>query len=390
MALPLIYNARSVKVRWASTTIAVLGIAGVVAIFVAMLSMARGFQATLVASGSPANAIVRRGGSLSEMESAISLDQIRVITDTPGVMRSSEGIPLISPEVVLVASLPQKATGAYALVQVRGVSARALEVRETINIAAGRYFRPGIAEVVVGSNVAHMYRNCGLGDTAHFGGRNWTVVGILDSGGSAFDSEIWCDAILLNQTYSRPASMYQAATVKLSSPEELFAFKQGLTSDPRMTVEVEREVDYYERQSQVVTTMIRVLGFLVVFIMAIGAVFGALNTMYSAVAARYREIATIRSLGFGSGSIIISFLLESVFIALIGGVIGCLAVLPINGYTASTLNFQTFSSLAFAFRVTPDLLAEGMLFALLMGIVGGLFPAIRAARLPVAIALRSL
>ncbi len=390
MALPLIYNVRSVRVRWASTAIAVLGIAGVVAVFVAMLSMARGFKATLVASGSPGNAIIRRGGSLSEMESAITLDQVRVIADAPGVLRSAEGIPLLSPEVVLIATLPQKNTGENALIQLRGVSERALEVRETAKIARGRYFRPGIAEVVVGKNIAHAYRDCDLGDTPRFGGREWTVVGILDAGGSAFDSEIWCDAVLLNQTYNRPASLYQSATVKITSPEALFEFKRVLTSDPRLTVDVERERDYYERQSQVVTTMIRVFGFLIVIIMGIGAVFGALNTMYSAVAARFREIATIRSLGFGSGSIIISFLCESVFIALIGGLIGCLAALPLNGFTASTLNFQTFSNLAFAFQVTPDMLLQGMLFSLLMGVGGGLFPSIRAARVPVAIALREL
>jgi putative ABC transport system permease protein len=389
MALPLIYNARSVRVRWAATSIAVLGIAGVVAVFVAMLSMARGFKATLVASGSPGNAIVRRGGSLSEMESAITLDQFRVIADAPGIMRGAGGMPLLSAEVVLITSLQQK-NGVYALVQLRGVSERALEVRGTVKIARGRFFRPGIAEVVVGNNVAHLYRDCVPGGTIHFGGRAWTVVGILDAGGSAFDSEIWCDAILLNQTYNRPGSFYQAVTVTMASPDALFEFRRMLTTDPRLTVDVEREIDYYERQSQVVTTMIRVLGFMVVVIMGIGAVFGALNTMYSAVAARYREIATIRSLGFGSGSIIISFLCESIFIALIGGVIGCLAVLPLNGFTASTLNFQTFSNLAFAFQVTPDLLLQGMLFALLMGIGGGLLPAIRAARLPVAIALREL
>jgi len=389
MPIPLIYNARSVRVRWASTSIAVLGIAGVVAVFVAMLSMARGFKATLVASGSPANAIVRRGGSLSEMESAVTLDQVRVVADAPGVQRSSDGVPLISPEGVLIASLQQK-TGTYALVQLRGVSERALEVRETVKIARGRFFRPGIAEIVAGSNVAHLYRGCDVGGSIQFGGRTWKVVGVLDSGGSAFDSEIWCDAVLLNQTYNLPASICQAVTVKLNAPAALFAFRRAVTSDPRLTVDVEREIDYYERQSQVVTTMIRVLGSMVVFIMSIGAVFGALNTMYSAVAARYREIATIQSLGFGSGSIIVSFLCESVFIALIGGVIGCLAVLPLNGFTASTLNFQTFSNLAFAFQVTPDLLLEGMLFSLLMGIGGGLLPAIRAARLPVAIALREL
>ncbi|MBP1722064.1 MAG: efflux pump, inner rane subunit [Deltaproteobacteria bacterium] len=300
MVLPLIYNVRSVRMRWASSSMAILGIAGVVAVFVAMLSMARGFKETLVASGSPDNAIIRRGGSLSEMESAITLDQVRVVADAPGVLRSPEGVTIISPEVVLIATLPQKSTGVYALVQLRGVSDRALEVRETVKVARGRYFRPGIAEVVVGKNVAHAYRDCELGDTPRFGGREWKVVGILDSGGSAFDSEIWCDAILLNQTYNRPASLFQSATVKITSPDALFAFKEVLGADPRLTVEVERERDYYERQSQVVTTMIRVFGFLIVMIMGIGAVFGALNTMYSSVAARFREIATIRSLGFGT------------------------------------------------------------------------------------------
>ncbi|MCX5886090.1 MAG: ABC transporter permease [Proteobacteria bacterium] len=390
MALPLIYNLRSVRVRWASTSIAVLGIAGVVAVFIAMLSMARGFKATLVASGLPSNAIVRRGGSLSEMESAITIDQVRIASDAPGVMRTADGLPLISPEVVMVASIPQVGTGINALIQVRGVSKRALEIRDVVKISEGGFFRTGLAEIVVGRNLVNSYQNCKIGDSAHYGGRDWTVVGILDSGGSAFDSEIWCDAFLLNQSYNRPASIYQSATVRLTSPDALFEFKNALSNDPRLTVTVERETEYYERQSQVVTTMIRVLGFLVVLIMGIGAVFGALNTMYSAVAARVREIATIRSLGFGRGSIIISFLCESVIIALIGGIIGCIAVLPINGYTASTLNFQTFSNLAFAFKITPDLLIKGILFALFMGLLGGLFPAIRAARLPVAEALRAL
>jgi putative ABC transport system permease protein len=390
MAIPLIYNLRSVKVRWTSTSIAVLGIAGVVGVFVAMLSMARGFQATLVASGSPHNAMVRRGGSMSEMESVVTLEQIRVITDAPGVMRKADGTPLISPEVVVIASFPQRGTGTDALVQIRGVSERTLEVRDNVKIAAGRFFRPGLAEIVVGRNAAHMYRNCALGDKPHFGGREWTVVGIFDSKGSAFDSEIWCDTVVLNQTYNRPAYIFQSVTVHLSLPSSLLEFKSALITDPRLTVEVEREIDYYERQSYAVTTMIRVLGFLVTSIMGIGAIFGALNTMYSAVAARVREIATIRALGFGGGSVVLSFLCESFFISLIGGVLGCIVVLPINGFTTSTINWQTFSNLAFAFRVTPDLLGEGILFALIMGLVGGLLPAIRAARLPVAEALRAL
>jgi putative ABC transport system permease protein len=212
----------------------------------------------------------------------------------------------------------------------------------------------------------------------------------MDAGGSAFDSEIWCDGLVLNQTYKRPAFVYQAVTVRLTSPYALAELKNSITSDPRLTVQVERETEYYERQSQMVTTIIKVLGFLVALVMGIGAVFGALNTMYSAISARVREIATMRALGFSEWSIILSFICESLFIALLGGIIGCIIVFPINGYTTSTINWQTFSNVAFAFRITPGLLAEGIIFALLMGLIGGLSPSIRASRLPVSVALREL
>jgi len=218
----------------------------------------------------------------------------------------------------------------------------------------------------------------------------WTVVGVMDSGGSAFDSEVWADNVVLNQTYKRPDDLFSSVTVRLTAPGALLAFKEALARDPRLTVQADREVEYYAKQSQAVSTMIRVLGFLVAFIMAIGAVFGAFNTMYSAVSARSREIATLRALGFGPGSVIAAFLLESLVIAFAGGLVGCVAVLPINGMTTDALNWQTFSQLAFAFRVTPDLLLKGLLFALFMGFWGGLLPSIRAARLPIATALREL
>jgi putative ABC transport system permease protein len=223
-----------------------------------------------------------------------------------------------------------------------------------------------------------------------FGGGTWTVVGIFDAGGSAFDSELWCDALVLNQVYMRPQNIFQSITVHLTSPGAFAEFKDALTSDPRLTVEAEREQTYYEKNSQALTNLIRVLGTLVAFIMGIGAVFGALNTMYSAISERTREIATMRALGFGGGSVVASFVFESLFIAGLGGVIGCVAVLPINGWTTGTINFQTFSHLAFAFKITPGLLAVGVGFALLMGLVGGLPPALRAVRRPVAAALREL
>jgi putative ABC transport system permease protein len=389
MAIPLIYNLRSLRARWTSTIVAVLGIAGTVGVFIAMLSLARGFQATLVASGSAGNAIVRRAGATSEMDSMIGLDQVRVIEDAPGVARGDVGA-LASSEVVVVAAFPLKSTGTDANVQVRGVSPKALAVRDSVKVVAGRFFEPGLTELVVGRNVASSYSGFELGKTVRFGGGTWTVVGIFDAGASAFDSELWCDANVLNQVFQRPQNLIQSVTVRLASPDALGRFKDALTADPRVTVQVEREIDYYAKQSQQLTTLITVLGTIVALVMGIGAVFSALNTMYSAVAERSREIATMRALGFSSRSVVMSFVVEALCIAAVGGVLGCAVVLPLNGLTTGTINWQTFSHLAFAFRVTPLLLVAGMVFALLMGLVGGVPPAIRAARQRIAVALREL
>lgn len=389
MAIPVIYNFRSVKARWTSSIVAVLGIAGTVGVFIAMLSLAFGFRATLVKSGSPQNALVRRAGATSEMDTAVTLDQIKVIQDAPGIARDATG-ELISPEVVVVAAFPLKATGTDANVQVRGVSPQALQVRPSVKLIAGRFFQPGLDELVVGKNAVTTYAGFSLGSTVKFGGGTWKVVGVFDSGGSAFDSELWCDANVLNQVYKRPLNAFQDMTVRLTSPDALNAFKDSLTADPRLTVQVDREQEYYESQSRALTTLIVVLGTLVASVMGVGAVFGALNTMYSAVAERSREIATMRALGFGSGSVVFSFIVEALLISFLGGVLGCLAVLPLNGFTTSTLNWQTFSNVAFAFQITPLLLLGGIGFALLMGLVGGVPPAVRAATRPVAAALRSL
>jgi putative ABC transport system permease protein len=389
MAIPIVYNLRSVRQRWTSSVVAVLGIAGTVGVFVAMLSLARGFRATLVASGSPSNALIMRAGSNTEMVGAVALDQVRVIEGAPGIARDANG-PLVSPEVVVIAPFPMKSTGTDANVQIRGVSAKALEVRPSVHIIAGRFLQPGLNEVVVGKNAEAIYSGLDLGTTVKFGGGIWNVVGIFDAGGSAFDSEIWCDANILDQIYKRPANIYQSVTVRLQSADAFPKFKDTLTSDPQLTVSVDREIDYYTKQSQALTTLITVLGSMVAAVMGIGAVFGALNTMYSAVSERGREIATMRALGFRPGSVIFSFMAEALLIAGIGGLIGCIAVLPLNGLTTSTLNFQTFSHLAFAFKITPLLLLGGMIFALGMGLVGGTPPAIRAARRPVSAALREL
>ena len=387
MAIPLSYSLNSLRVRWTSTLVAVLGIAGTVGVFVAMLSLAKGFKTTLVSSGSPRNALVLRGGATSEMESGISLDQERVVEDVLGVARDSSG-PLVSPEVVVVAAFPLRATGTDANVQVRGVSQKALQVRDNVKVVSGQFFQPGRNQLVVGRNVAATYAGFNLGQTVKFGGGSWTVVGVFDAGGSAFDSEIWCDANVLDAVYKRPQNVFQSVTARLSSPAAFTAFKDALTSDPRVTLQAERELDYYEKQSRAITRLIVVLGTMVAVVMGVGAVFGALNTMYSAVAERSREIATMRALGFGAGSVVTSFVFEALCIAFVGGVLGCICVLPLNGFTTGTMNWQTFSHMAFAFRITPSLLAGGLIFALLMGVAGGVPPAIRAARARIAVRWR--
>ena len=387
--VPVSYNFRSIRARWTSTIVAILGIAGTVGVFVAMLSLANGFKATLVASGSPGNALVMRAGSSSEMMGGITLDSVKLVQDAPGIARDAQG-PLVTQEVVGVMPFPLITTGTDANVQVRGVSPNVLRIRTFAKIAQGRMFQPGLYELVVGKNATKSYAGLKFGDTVNFSGSTWKVVGIFDAGGSSFDSEVWCDSKLLNEVLKRPDNIFQSVTVHLTSPAAFQQLKDSLVTNPQLNVDVMREIDYYAKQSTAMTTLIRVLGGLVAAIMAVGAVFGALNTMYSAVSERGREIATMRAVGFSSWNVILSFLFEALLISFAGGIIGCLAVLPLNGITTNTMNFQTFSNLAFAFKITFSLLLMGVLFALVMGILGGVFPAIRAARRPVAQALREL
>jgi putative ABC transport system permease protein len=389
MTIPIIYNVRSVRARWTSTIVAVAGIAGTVGVFIAMLSLARGFRATLVSSGSADNALITRAGATSEMTSGVGIDSVKIIQDAPGIARGADG-PLVTSEAVLMAPIPLLSTGTDANVELRGVSPNVLAIRSNVKIKEGRMFQAGLNEVIVGRNANKTYSGLTLGNTISLGSARWHVVGIFDAGGSAFDSEVWGDSHLLNGAYKRPDTLSQSVTVHLDSPAALQQLKDSLTSDPRLNVDVTREIDYYSKQSTRMTTLITTLGGFVAAIMAIGAVFGALNTMYSAVAERGREIATMRALGFGAVAVIVSFSIEALLISFVGGGVGCLAVLPLNGLTTSTMNFQTFSNLAFAFKITPELLVKGIVFALVMGLIGGLLPAIRAARLPVATALREL
>ncbi len=324
------------------------------------------------------------------MTSGVSIDSVKIIQDAPGIARGADG-PLLTSEAVLMAPIPLRSTGTDANVQLRGVSPNVLTIRRNVRIIEGRMFRPGLSEVIVGKNAKATYTGLTLGNTIRLGNARWQVVGTFDAGGSAFDSEVWGDPHLLNAAYPpRPETLSQSVTVHLTSPAALQQLKDALTSDPRLNVDVTREIDYYSKQSTNMTALITILGGFVAAIMAIGAVFGALNSMYSAVAERGREIATMRALGFNSGNVVLSFLFEALLISFAGGILGCLAVLPLNGFTTSTINFQTFSNLAFAFKITFDLLWMGVVFALIMGVLGGMPPAIRAASRPVASALREL
>lgn len=382
-------NLRTIGQRRGASAAAVFGVAGVVAVFVAVLSIAEGFQKTMTTSGSTDTALVLRSGSDSEMMSGLGRETTRLIADAPGVARSAAG-PMASAELFVVIDLPKRSTGTDANVPLRGVQPAAFEVRDEIEIVEGRTFRPGSNEIIAGKAAAAEFAGLEVGARHRWGESEWRVVGIFSAGGGLAESEIWCDAGVLQPAYRR-GSTFQAVYARLESPAAFDRFKDTLTTDPRLDVKVIRETEYYADQSRTLTGIITGLGTIIAGLMAIGAVFGALNTMYTAVSSRTREIATLRALGFGGGPVVLSVLAESLFLALVGGALGAaVAYLAFNGYQTSTLNWNSFSQVAFAFAVTPRLLVQGIVYALLMGLVGGLFPAIRAARMPVAAALREL
>ena len=382
-------NIRTIGQRLGSSAATVVGVMGVVGVLVAVLSIAEGFRRTLVSAGSPDTAIVLRSGSDSEMTSGLTRDVTRIIAEAPGVARSTQG-PIASSELYVVVDVPKSSTGTDANVPLRGVQPAAFQVRDEVKIVEGRNFEPGRNEIIVGKAASSEFAGLQVGDKKRWGGNEWTVVGHFSANGALAESEIWCDAGVLQPAYRR-GSTFQAVYAKLESPQAFDRFKDTLTTDPRLDVKVIRETEYYEAQSQTLNQIIRGLGVSIAVVMAFGAIFGALNTMYSAVASRTREVATLRALGYGSGPVVISVLLESLALALLGGILGgAVAHAAFNGYQAATMNWSTFSQVAFAFAVTPPLLVLGIIFALFIGLFGGLFPAIRAARMPVASALREL
>ena len=397
MKIPLIYNVRSVIQRPVSTLLTALGIGLVVAVFVAMLALANGFVAALVRTGSPENVLIMRRGADTEMSSGIPRDAVSLISSFAQVARGPDGRPLVSPESYLIINIPRAGsdsincveeicTPSVANVVVRGVSERAWDVRQNVEVTAGRKFASGQSEICVGAKLVGRFAHTEVGSTLRFGGRDWNVVCNFTAGGSSFESEIWGENEQFMGVFRREA--FQSISLRLADPAGFAEAKRAIEADQRVQVDVHRESEYYANQSQLLGSVLRILGIFITVIMSVGAVFGAINTMYAAVSSRTSEIAVLLTLGFKPRNVMMSFLAESAVIAFIGGVIGCLLALPINGVVTSTTNWSSFSEVAFAFRVTPGLLLSGLIFSVVMGIVGGFFPARRAAKMPVVQALR--
>jgi putative ABC transport system permease protein len=387
MALPLSYNVRNLIVRWRVTLLAIFGIGLVVTVFVVLLAMASGFQLVLRATGSTDNGIVIQRGSNSELSSFYSREDANLIAIDPRVARGADGQPLASPEIVIVANLPKRIDGQPTNVTIRGVTPRAFEVRSGIRITQGRNFTPALNEVIVGERIPERFRGLDLGKTVKIQKRDWVVVGVFAADGGAFESEIWGDFDVMGPAFQRSGGQ-SSLTVKLRDPSTVTKFDEEIQANPQMQLLMVQERKYYEDQAGPVSRPLIGLAGFVSIVMGIGAIFGAMNTMYAIVAARTREIGTLRSLGFSRRSILFSFVVESVFLALVGGVVGCLLAYPINGFRTGTGNTASFSEIAFAFRITPFDLIAGITFAVVMGFFGGLLPAARAARLRIANALR--
>lgn len=382
-------NLRNLPQRVGSSVVAVIGVAAVVLVFAAVLSMAKGFERTMISAGSDDTAIIMRSGSTSELNSGLSNEQTLIVGQAPGVLKDGDAA-IMSAELYVVVDVKKKSTNADANVPFRGIQAGAFDVRKDVTLTDGRMFEPGKNEIVVGRAAQQEFLGLDTGSTIRFGQTDWAIVGTFDAGGSVSESELWTDVRVLQNSYRRGNS-FQSVRVKLQSEDSIEELATALEEDPRIDPDVMSEKEYYSGQAEGLSRFIKLIGYPLTILMSIGAVFGALNSMYSSVSVRGKEIATLRALGFGPFAILVSTMVESTLLALIGGLIGGgIAFLAFNGFQVSTLNGPSFSQVVFDFAVTPDLLVDGLYAALIIGAFGGLFPAIRAARLPVAQALREL
>jgi ABC-type lipoprotein release transport system permease subunit len=388
MKIPFVYNLRSVTQRPVSTALTALGIALVVAVFIAMLALANGFIAALVQTGSADNVLLLRRGADSELSSGIPREAISIIAASPHIATAADGRPLVSPETYIVINIPRLGGGAFDVANVvaRGVSDKAFEVRRNVKVVQGRRFASGQSEICVGSKLAGRFNHVNVGDVLRFSNRDWKVVCRFTAEGSSFESEIWGENEQFQNVFR--GSGFQDVAFRLKDPAAFEEVKRSFLADQRIQIDAHRESEFYANQSELLGNILRFLAIMITAIMSVGAVFGAVNTMYAAVSSRTSEIAVLLTLGFHPRSVLASFLAESAIIAFIGGVVGCLLALPINGVVTSTTNWASFSEIAFAFRVTPQLLLAGLTFAVVMGVVGGFFPARRASKMPVVQALR--
>lgn len=386
MKLLLAYSLRNLLARRLTTLLTAGGMALVVFAFAAIVMLAEGLETTLVDSGSYQNAIVIRKSSNSEVQSGVSRDEAAIVETQPEVARDAHGQPLVAKEVVVLINLRKRGSDGTSNVTIRGVSGASLALRPELRLTAGRMPRSGAAEIAVGESIARRFQGAGLNDTLSFAKNDWKVVGIFDAGNTGFSSEIWGDADQLMQAFRRQA--YSSVIFKLQNPGQLETVKRRVESDPRLTADLKREVDYYREQSEMTATFLRILGTALTIIFSIGAVVGAMITMYAAVANRTAEIGTLRAVGFQRSAILAAFLAESLLLGVLGGLGGLFLASFLQFFTVSTTNFQTFSELAFQFRLSPGIVAEGLGFAIVMGLVGGLLPAFRAARMNIVEALR--
>ena len=387
MAIPFTYIARNLLTRRLTTILTAGGMALVVYVFATVLMLAAGLEETLVSTGQEDNVVVIRRGSQTEVQSGVDRQQASIIESLPDIATGADGARLVSKEPVVLINLPKRSTGKSANVVIRGVTPAGLTLRPQVQIVDGRMFRPGTSEVIAGRSIANGFRGAGLGETLRFASRDWTVVGVFDAGRTGFDSEIWGDAEQMLQAFRR--TVFSSVIFKLVDSDRFDAVKQTLESDPRLTVEAKREQRFYADQSAGLAKFITYLGTSISVIFSIGAIIGAMITMYASVASRVPEIGTLRALGFSRGAILTAFLGESLLLGLLGGVVGLAAASFMQALSISTTNFQTFAELAFSFTLTPSIIASSIGFALAMGFVGGFLPAARAARMKIVDALRA-
>ena len=387
MWIPIRYNARHLVTRWKSTLVTAGTFALVVATFIIVMSLSRGVESSLRATGDPLNIIVLRPGVESESQSEIGIEGYQTIRNLPGIAAGAQGEPLAAPEVIALVNKPRAADGKTTNLQIRGVQAQGAAIRPAVRITSGRMFQPGMREVIVSESVSRRFAGFGLGARVHLGRGEWTIAGVFDAHGTAFDSEVWADCREIMQEFDRTG--YNTVVARVTSPGAVDAIKKRIEGDKRLKLTIKTEQQYYEEQTMTSGPIKAFATFLAV-IMSIGASFSGMNTMYASVAGRVREIGTLRVIGFSPAAVLASFMLESVLLALAGGAAGCVMALPMNGIATGTTNLETFSEMVFYFTITPGLMLEGLLFAACMGLVGGFLPAWSASRQPVLAAMRQL